>query len=112
MEAKAKMAGTDPPKNLISLIRDFASEKSQGGNRFLYMYHICFLFVSRENAGQEIRIKLKFPIESNLFPHFFLLLFLRFLCKIIVLFEMFGVETCREKSGRLEEANRRSSIGA
>ncbi|XVF14183.1 hypothetical protein REPUB_Repub09cG0035200 [Reevesia pubescens] len=27
------MAGTDPPKNLISLIRDFASEKSQGERR-------------------------------------------------------------------------------
>ena len=71
------MAGTDPPKNLISLIRNFASEKSQGGNHFLYIYHICFLFVSRENTGKEMRIKLKFPIESNLF------LFLHFLCKII-----------------------------
>ncbi|KAK8497460.1 hypothetical protein V6N12_016984 [Hibiscus sabdariffa] len=27
------MAGTDPPKNLLSLIRDFASEKSQGERR-------------------------------------------------------------------------------
>ncbi|OMO52764.1 hypothetical protein COLO4_36999 [Corchorus olitorius] len=27
------MAGTDPPKNLLSLIRDFASEKSEGERR-------------------------------------------------------------------------------
>lgn len=44
------MAGTDPPKNLMSLIRDFASEKSQRGNRFLYIYRMRFLFVFRQNA--------------------------------------------------------------
>lgn len=59
------MAGTDPQKHLLTLIRDFASEKSQGGTLSVLSPFSLLLLASEKVMQEELQGKSALNLVLN-----------------------------------------------